>query len=69
MTLGWQSKTRVLTTALPFLSNKMFVELMFESHNGISIELVFEFGSAAAAAPIRNFSVKPRPYVAYANFS
>lgn len=38
-------------------------------YNAILVELVFEFGSAAAAAPIRNFSVKPGPYAAYAKFS
>jgi hypothetical protein len=52
----------------PF-TEQVFVELVFESYNGISIELVFEFGSAAARRPIRNFSVKPGPYAAYAKFS
>ena len=52
----------------PF-TEQMFAELVFESHNGISIELVFEFDSAAARRPIRNFSVKPGPYAAYAKFS
>ena len=78
MALGRQDKTRVLTTALPFYRTSVrrtgvrvnrLIEQVFESHNGISIELVFVFDSAAAAAPIRNFSVKPGPHAAYAKFS
>jgi hypothetical protein len=68
MALGRQDKTRVLTTALPFYRTSVrrtgvrvnrLIEQVFESHNGISIELVFVFGSAAADAPIRNFFVEP----------
>jgi hypothetical protein len=57
-------RTNVRRTGV--LVNRL-IELVFYKVN--KIELVFEFGGAAARSPIRNFFVEPGHTPAYAKFS